>query len=600
MILNDSILVIILLLVSFSLRLDYLYWPNDQLLILIFSSPLIAIPTFISFKMYNSITRYIGLNSLISIAQAGTLYSLAWGLLGYMILFDGIPRSVILINLVLVITVLGFIRIFTRWILNDQKKLDSVRKKNVVIYGSGSAGRKLASSLKASKKYNLIAFIDDDLEKNGNYINNIKVVSYSKIQNLITTKNVTEVFIALPLISRNQRLKIVNKLNKLSILVRTIPSFSELVEGRVKINDLLQINTNELLGREIAKSNDMLLKIKISNKVVLVTGAGGSIGSELCRQILALKPLKLILFDISEVGLYHIDLELRSMNSSIEIISVLGSVRDKKRMIDVFRSFNVSTIYHAAAYKHVPLVESNPLEGTLNNVMGTLFAAQAAISANVETFVLISTDKAVRPTSIMGAGKRIAELILQAFAKEKNLTCFTMVRFGNVLNSSGSVIPLFIKQIRDGGPITVTDVNMVRYFMTIPEAVELVIQAGAMGNGGDVFILNMGDPVRIHDLALKMIKLSGLQLLDKDNPDGDIEIKFTGLRPGEKLYEELLVVDNPSITQNELIFRANEKMIEWHELNPIISQLEEACKENEHKKFFKLIKTLVPEYKTEL
>ena len=376
-----------------------------------------------------------------------------------------------------------------------------------------------------------------------------------------------------------------------------MPSVSELAEGKVKIDDLLEIDIRDLLGREITKPNEKLLKINIADKVVLVTGAGGSIGSELCRQIVLLKPKKLILFDISEPSLYQIELELTNIGiSNIEIFPVLGSIGDKLRMESIFNQYGVQTIYHAAAYKHVPLVEFNQAEGVLNNSIGTKIVAQAAIAAKVDIFVLISTDKAVRPTNIMGATKRVAELVLQAFSEQSHNTCFTMVRFGNVLDSSGSVIPLFKKQIREGGPITVTDANVERYFMTIPEAVELVLQAGAMGQGGDVFVLDMGKPVRIHDLAVKMIQLSGLQVLDENNPDGDIEIKYTGLRPGEKLYEELLVGDNVTETDNKMIMRANEVMIDWDNLKPILNELEEASINTEQKKIRELLIRIVPEY----
>jgi len=404
--------------------------------------------------------------------------------------------------------------------------------------------------------------------------------------------------LALPSISRKKRNEIIEKLSPFSVHVRSLPSVSELAEGKVKIDDLLEIDIRDLLGRELVQPNKNLLKIKITDKVVLVTGAGGSIGSELCRQILSLKPKQLILFEVSESSLYHLEQELTSTNiSNIEIFPVLGSVRDLKRMKDIFSYYAVQTIYHAAAYKHVPLVEYNPSQGILNNAIGTMLAAEAAIAEKVETFVLISTDKAVRPTSTMGAAKRVAELVLQALAQKPNNTCLTMVRFGNVLDSSGSVIPLFKKQIQEGGPITVTDANMVRYFMTIPEAVELVIQAGAMSEGGDVFVLDMGKPLKIYDLALNMIQLSGLQVLDDNNPDGDIEIKFTGLRPGEKLYEELLVGDNTTETENKLIMRAHETMIDWDDLKPMLNELEEASINAEHKKIRKLLKQIVPQFK---
>ncbi|MGY9044364.1 MAG: UDP-N-acetylglucosamine 4,6-dehydratase family protein, partial [Rhodobacterales bacterium] len=351
-------------------------------------------------------------------------------------------------------------------------------------------------------------------------------------------------------------------------------------------------------GREPVKPNEELLKLKITGKVVLVTGAGGSIGSELCRQIILQKPKQLILYEINEFSLYNVEQEFDKIEMPhVEILPVLGSVRDRKRFQNVVKHFSVQTIYHAAAYKHVPLVEYNNSEGVLNNTFGTLIAAEVALAEKVETFVLISTDKAVRPTNTMGATKRIAELVLQALSKQESSTCFTMVRFGNVLDSSGSVIPLFKQQIKNGGPVTVTNANMVRYFMTIPEAVELVVQAGAMGKGGDVFVLDMGEPVRIYDLATKMIQLSGLQVLDEDNLDGDIEIKCIGLRPGEKLYEELLVGDNISQTDSLLIMRAEESMLDWEDLKPILDQLNEAINNSDQEKVRELLIEAVPEFK---
>jgi len=359
----------------------------------------------------------------------------------------------------------------------------------------------------------------------------------------------------------------------------------------------LEVDVKDLLGRKPVESNQKLLKTNIENRTVMVTGAGGSIGSEICRQIINLKPKQLILLDISESAIYQIEQEIISINTTnVEVIPILGSVCSHTKLKDIFDTYRIETIYHAAAYKHVPLVESNKIEGILNNAIGTMTLAKSAISSNVETFVLISTDKAVRPTNTMGATKRVSELVLQALAEKSNKTCFTMVRFGNVLDSSGSVIPLFKKQIKSGGPITVTDANIVRYFMTIPEAVELVIQAGAMSEGGDVFVLDMGEPVRIYDLAVKMIRLSGLQVLDEKTPDGDIEIQYTGLRPGEKLYEELLVGDNVFKTDNKLIMKAKEIMIDWDKLEPMLIQLTEAAVNSDQAKTQDLLKKIVPEF----
>jgi len=597
MVFVDSVLIVSVLLSSFSIRLGYWYWPNEEIFWIIFGTPVIAIPVFISFRLYRSVVRYIGSRALWSIVQAVTLYAVIWGLLGYMTFVAGIPRSVILINWMLTIIVIGGSRIIARWVFTDEENYTNRKKSNVIIYGAGSAGRQLSHALQLSREYSHVAYIDDDLVNHGTYINNVPVFSYSKIQSLIEKNNVSEILLALPSISRKKQSEIIEKLSSFSVHVRSLPSVSHLAEGKVKIDDLLEIDIGDLLGREPATANQKLLKIKITNKVVLVTGAGGSIGSELCRQILYLKPKQLILFEISESSLYQIEQELINSNTpNTKISAVIGSVRDLKRMQSIFNHYGVQTIYHAAAYKHVPLVEYNQSQGVLNNTIGTMLAVEAAIAEKVETFVLISTDKAVRPSSTMGATKRVAELILQALAQQPNKTCLTMVRFGNVLDSSGSVIPLFKKQIKKGGPITVTDINMVRYFMTIPEAVQLVIQAGAMGEGGDVFVLDMGEPVKIYDLAVKMIQSSGLQVLDENNPDGDIEIKYTGLRPGEKLYEELLVGNNVTETENKLIMRAQEEMIDWDNLKPILNELNEASINAEQEKIRELLIQIVPEF----
>ena len=597
MILTDSILSMLILLSSYSLRYNSFLWPNDELIFNIFITPLVLLPIFYSFKLYSSITRFFENNALLLIAQATTLYAAIWGLIVYLSgitssLTQPFPRSVIFINWMLAIVVFSFSRIYARFLFSQEK----LNKDNVIIYGAGSAGLQLSNSLQASNKYNNIAYIDTNKVLHGSYINGIKVYPTSEIEILIKKYNVKNFFLALPSISLKQRNEIIEQLMLHKIHVKSLPSVSDIAQGIFKIEDLKEINIHDLLGRELTKPNTNLLKVRISNKVVLVTGAGGSIGSELCRQIVNLKPKKLILFDFSESSLYKIDQELSRADNNIEITPVLGSVRDANTMKNIFNVYGVQTIYHAAAYKHVPLVEYNQSQGVLNNSIGTMLAAEAAIDANVETFVLISTDKAVRPTNTMGASKRVAELTLQALAREKHNTTLTMVRFGNVLNSSGSVIPLFKKQIKEGGPVTVTQNDVIRYFMTIPEAVELAIQAGAMGEGGEVFVLDMGKPVRILDLAKKMIQLSGLHVLDKNNPKGDIEIIFTGLRPGEKLYEELLVGNKVSRTENKLIMRAEEEMLNWETLKPLLHELHRASMNFEDVKIRKLLEEIVPEF----
>ena len=599
----DSIIVLFCLIAAFSIRLGYLYFPGENIqypieIWIIMCVPFIVIPIFYFFGLYQSVIRYIGTKAFWSIAKAVSIYSLLWVLLSYMASIDGVPRSVIIINWLLCTFMVISSRFLARWLFLVYTQSSNKVIKNIIIYGAGAAGMQLSHSLKFSSEYKHIAYIDDNNSLKFSYVNGVKVYPFSKISSLVEQYNVHDLFLALPSISLKNRNKIISSLEPLSINVRSLPSLNDLVEGKIKINDLMDINVDDLLGRDIVAPNKELMKIKITNKVVLVTGAGGSIGSELCRQIIVLKPKKLILFEISEFALYQIEQELSHMGlNNLEIISSIGSVRDFKRMKDILTHHKVKTVYHAAAYKHVPLVEYNQSEGVLNNVIGTKLTAEAAIDCGVETFVLISTDKAVRPTSTMGTTKRIAELTLQALSKKTHNTCFSIVRFGNVLESSGSVIPLFKKQIKNGGPVTVTDKNIIRYFMTIPEAVELVIQSGAMGNGGEVFILDMGIQVKIYDLAVKMINLSGLRLLDNNNPDGDIEIKFTGLRPGEKLFEELLVDKNSKKTENKRIMRANESMIDWSELEPLLIKLNEACINTNQEKIRKILINIVPEFK---
>ena len=601
MVLFDAFTVIASIFLAFSLRLGHFYYPtgNNHLLRLMIASPILALPIFYAFGFYREVIRYVGFKALWQINQATTLYAVLWALISFMAFIDGIPRTVILINWIIVLMSVGGSRFFARWILSQENITNSLsQKRNVLIYGAGSAGRELCTALYQSSEYNPVAFVDNSVELYRQSINGLEVFNEDDIEDLIQKHNIKEVLLALPSISRRRRNEIIAILNPLPINVRSLPSVSELAQGKVKIDDLRDVSIKDLLGRESVKPNEELLKLKIMGKVVLVTGAGGSIGSELCRQIILQKPKQLILYEINEFSLYNVEQEFDKIEMPhVEILPVLGSVRDRKRLQNVIKHFSVQTIYHAAAYKHVPLVEYNNSEGVLNNTFGTLIAAEVALAEKVETFVLISTDKAVRPTNTMGASKRIAELVLQALSKQESSTCFTMVRFGNVLDSSGSVIPLFKQQISNGGPVTVTNANMVRYFMTIPEAVELVIQAGAMGKGGDVFVLDMGEPVRIYDLATKMIQLSGLQVLDKDNLDGDIEIKCTGLRPGEKLYEELLVGDNVSQTDSLLIMRAEESMLDWEDLKPILDQLNEDINNSDQEKVREILIEAVPEFK---
>ncbi len=597
----DSILLVSILLFSFSLRLGYWYFPESDLVWVIFGAPIIAIPIFLRFGLYRSIVRYMGFKDIRAIVQAVSLYALAWGVVGFMAAVEGIPRSVVLINWIIALIIIGGFRIVIRQLLNGSLQLSfkkdnvGIIRKHVLIYGAGEAGVQLSAALEHTSEYKPVGFIDDSLELQGSQIRGLRIYSASNISSLLKKLNVSEVLIAIPSISRKKRLYIISQFEPLAVVVRALPGVAEIAQGKVNVSDLHKVNIVDLLGRDIVKPNQELLGKNITNQVVMVTGAGGSIGSELCRQIIKLKPKALVLFEISELALYTIEKEL--LNGDIDIYPILGNVNNNKRVFKVLKHFGVNTIYHAAAYKHVPMVEFNSTEGVSNNVLGTLNCAKEAVNAKVGTFVLISTDKAVRPANTMGATKRVAELILQALAHKKGDTKFTMVRFGNVLGSSGSVIPLFTRQIKDGGPVTVTDKNIIRYFMTIPESVELVIQAGAMGKGGDVFVLDMGEPVRIDDLARKMVHLSGLEVKDDINPEGDIEIHYIGLRPGEKLFEELLIGDNVSKTKHSLILRAEEGLIEWGELEVMIKNLETAVGNCDQATLRDILVKIVPDFK---
>ena len=617
----DVVLLIAILLLSYSIRLDFWYFPKDDTIRLILLAPLIGIPIFATFGLYQSVIRFLDLKGLWSVVKAVSLYALVWGFLGFFsdsdlvkergFNIEIIPRSVTVINWLLALVVIGGLRVGGRFIFSanikfsffnhvSKNKTDNLdtNKSRVLIYGAGNAGVQLSLALNNSSKLHPVGFIDDNKELQGNSLSGLNVYSINDIEDLINKLKVDEVLIALPSASRSDRFTIIDKLERYPVIVRTLPGLTDIAQGKVKIDDLLQVSIKDLLGRKSVEPNESLLGKNITNKIVLVTGAGGSIGSELCRQIVLLKPKALILFEINELALYSIDKELSNFSTnSFKIFPILGNVNNKKRLKNLFKHFEVDTIYHSAAYKHVPMVEFNNTEGVENNIFGTFNCAIAAIDAGVKTFVLISTDKAVRPTNTMGATKRTAELILQALSDRQNTTIFSMVRFGNVLGSSGSVIPLFKKQIIDGGPITVTDEKIIRYFMTVTEAVELLIQAGAMGTGGDVFVLDMGKPVKIKDLAEKMIRLSGLQLKDDLHPKGDIEIKYTGLRAGEKLYEELLIGGNVSQTENALILRAKEDKLDWNDLKLVLEKLLVANNSFDHDRIRELLMEVVPGFK---
>lgn len=581
---SDSVLLVAALWLSFSLRLGILYFPDTNEVSFVFLVlPVLAIPVFIRFGLYRAIIRYIGFRALWSVLQAVSLYAILLGLLFLFVRAQGVPRSVIIINWLVAMLFIGGTRMIARWwltgVFSEMGSLTSNPSKiKVAIYGAGSAGVQLANALAYSHEYKPVAFFDDKSELHNTHVNSLRVYPFDRISELIPKLGLQEILLAIPTASRRRRNHILDLLEKFPVHVRMLPSMSDLAGGQVKVEDIKEVDIEDLLGRDPVKPFPDLLHSNIQDKVVMVTGAGGSIGSELCRQILQQQPEKLILYEANEFALYAIESELKhklKATAHESPVAILGNVLDKYRIEQVCKTYQVNTIYHAAAYKHVPLAEKNPLEVVRNNVMGTLFSAQAAIAAWVETFVLISTDKAVRPTNVMGASKRFAEMILQALAEKESRTHFSMVRFGNVLGSSGSVVPLFREQIQKGGPVTVTHPDIIRYFMTIPEAAQLVIQAGAMGNVGDVFLLDMGEPVRINDLARTMIHLSGLTVQDDDNPNGDIHIEYTGLRPGEKLYEELLIGGNPVGTKHPRIYRARENHIPWQELKEHLDLLNE-------------------------
>jgi FlaA1/EpsC-like NDP-sugar epimerase len=544
----------------------------------------IALPLFVRFGLYRAIFRFSGWNAMVSLAQAMALYSIFYATIFTVISVPGVPRTVGVIQPLLLLVSVGLTRVLVRYWLGGLYRtiLQKSRMPGVLIYGGGQAGRQLAAALSRSNEHRLLGFLDDDAQLQGNSLDGRTVYAPGELEYLIKELGVTDVLLALPSINREQRKEILARLSHLPVHVRTLPAMSDLASGRVTMNDVRELDIEDLLGRDPVSPDEALLNRLIRGKVVMVTGAGGSIGSELCRQIAVCAPRTMLLVENSEFALYQIHRELETAHPGLELVPLLASVQDEARMTQIMQTGRPDTVYHAAAYKHVPLVEHNPVQGLRNNVWGTWVCARAAQAAGTSHFVLISTDKAVRPTNVMGASKRLAEMVLQALSAEPGqATTFAMVRFGNVLGSSGSVVPLFREQIGRGGPITLTHPDINRYFMTIPEAAQLVIQAGAMAEGGDVFVLDMGEPVRIIDLARRMVELSGLRVKDENQPDGDIEIQITGLRPGEKLYEELLIGNNAQPTAHARIMRALEDFLPWVELVDVLNTLDQAMMAND-------------------
>jgi len=562
----DALLIPLILWVGFSLHLNAPFVPEGKEWLIFPLAIFVSVPIFIRMGLYRAVLKYFRSQAIASIIIATLLATGLWLWAVHLLNLVNISASVAFMVWLGAFTLITSIRLFAqRWLYSDSSGDENGKK--VLIYGAGAAGTQLAMILKTDPAYSLVGFIDDEASLKGWNINGLNVYDPLQIEGFIIEKSVKEIILAMPSAGHKKRQDILNRLEPLAVNVRSIPAFADLASGKLKASDIKDIDIDDLLGRDVIEPDNTLLPANISGKVVMVTGAGGSIGSELCRQIIALSPEKLILLEQSEFALYQIEQELeeliRNNGYSVRLNKVLGSITNPVLLKRLFEHKTVQTIYHAAAYKHVPLVEENPVAGLTNNVYGTQLLAEHALEGSVETFILISTDKAVRPTNVMGCSKRIAEMVLQALAERADCnTTFSMVRFGNVLGSSGSVVPKFRQQIREGGPITVTHKEITRFFMSIPEAVQLVIQAGAMAKGGEVFVLDMGASVKITDMAKKMIKLAGLTVKDEKNPEGDIEIEYSGLRPGEKLYEELLIGDNVSGTQHKRIMRANEVHME--------------------------------------
>lgn len=582
--------------------------PLEQFWQLCLLVPLIGVSALAAFGVYRSLVRYFCLEDVVVIAKSVSVSVLIWATICVLAQLS-LPRSLIFVQWFLAIPIVSFSRLIMRIVLRELSPFGYRAKRknarNIIIYGAGSVGVQLVRALSDDAKMYPVAFIDDNVLLQGRKLNGLRVHSFDDLQSLIETRKVDDVLLAISAISPQQKKSLLHRLSRFSVRVRVLPSLSEITDGQVNTEDIRDIDLTDLLGREVVPPNESLLGANIKSKVVMVTGAGGSIGSELCRQILNQGPSALILFELSEYNLYSIERELiakaEESNIHVRIVAILGSVQDRDHLMQVMRSYIVNTVYHAAAYKHVPMVEHNVVSGLRNNVFGTFNVAKASSDSRVENFVLISTDKAVRPTNVMGASKRFAEMVLQGLADREagssSGTRFTIVRFGNVLGSSGSVVPLFKEQIKNGGPVTITHPEVTRYFMTIPEAASLVLQAGAMGKSGDVFVLDMGEPVRIYDLARQMIKLSGLSISKRGVSSGGIQVIFTGLRPGEKLYEELLVGDGVVSTEHPMIMSASERHLNWSEVEDELWRMEILLRSADVKKLRDQLVRCVTDYK---
>ena len=619
----DVVLALASVWLAIFLRFDQIGLPIAQQLFAYGLAPFIAVPIFIRCGLYRAIFRYTGMSALATTAKAVGVYAFIFFASLLVFRWEGVPRSIGLIQPLLFLLFVGASRAVARFWLAGRSSTASTKEGRLLIYGAGEAGVQTASGLNVGNRFFLLGFIDDDPIKVGRSINGLEIMSTARVTNIVEQMGATDILLAMPALSRHRRNEIIEQLGKLPVHVRTLPALADLASGKVSLQDFQELDVEDLLGREPVKPNPILLSRNLKGRVVLVPGAGGSIGSELCRQILTEQPTTLLLVDHSEFALYSIHQELARIccAKGLQVIlhPLLASVGNLNRLFEICRHYKPFSIYHAAAYKHVPLVENNPSEGVLNNIFGTLNMVRAAIECGASHFLLISTDKAVRPTNVMGASKRVAELLLQAIAREtepsfeyevgavsrmhgairktNTYPIFAMVRFGNVLDSSGSVVPLFRQQLRNGGPVTVTHPEVTRYFMTIAEAAQLVLQASAMASGGEVFVLDMGAPVKILDLARRMAKLSGLTLREPDFPHGDVALVITGLRPGEKLYEELLIGGQPEHTAHKRIMKASEDYFCWAELKVMLQVLNKAASAGENDVVIKNLALLVHGYK---
>jgi FlaA1/EpsC-like NDP-sugar epimerase len=558
----------------------------------------VSIPIFVRAGLYRAVIRFLGHKAIFAVALAVAISAVVLGIVGMLFQIPVLTWSVVTIYAVVALLYVAGSRFLVRYYLLRRYLMPTVAR--VAIYGAGEAGAHLANLLLTTRAFDPVIFIDDNKGLRGRFVNGIKVQLPQTLPSLVKSHGIDRILLAVPSLTRRRRREILTELEPLGVHVQTVPDVEQLVTGKANLTDLREVDVADLLGRDPVPPKDGLFDACIRDRVVMVTGAGGSIGSELCRQIIGLHPRRLVLFEMSELALYNIERELRALAEKhamqIELVGLIGNAHDRFRLRDIFTAYRVQTVYHAAAYKHVPIVEQNVVAGINNNVIATWYAAEAAHEAEVETFVLVSTDKAVNPTNVMGATKRFAEIVLQGLQRRGSKTRFCMVRFGNVLASSGSVVPLFNEQINAGGPVTVTHPEVIRYFMTIPEAAQLVIQAGSMAEGGDVFVLDMGKPVRIGDLARRMIHLAGLTVRDEKNPEGDIEISYTGLRPAEKLYEELLIGNNVTGTEHPMILRAIEHSLPWERVQELLNEIMAAMSRFDCPRSLHLLNEVVAEY----